>query len=67
LDCLRSGRLHGLCLAAVQKPDALGGEPQLMFKELREEGGSSTEEGVGLRASLIQTYEEVGYEIDRSF
>jgi len=51
----------------VQRPDALEGEPQLMFKELREKGGSSVEEGVGLRASLIQTYEEVGYEVDRSF
>jgi hypothetical protein len=50
----------------VQKPDAPEGEASLSFKELREEGGASTEEGVGLMGAFIQTYEEA-YEINTSF
>ncbi|HTZ86662.1 MAG TPA: hypothetical protein VMB05_08340, partial [Solirubrobacteraceae bacterium] len=50
----------------VQKPNAIEGEAPLLFKELREEGGSSGEEGVGLKGGLVLTYEE-RYEINTAF
>ena len=49
-----------------QVPSSLEGEPPLLSEEVRLEGGTEERTGAGLRATLVQSFEE-GYEINSAF